>query len=332
MLRVGIIGCGAIAEEMHIPCLRSMTEVKLVALVDRDRLRSEQLARQSGAGVKACDLAGLRDLVDAVIIATPPDVRPVIVEQVASLGLHILCEKPMANDLAGCRRIIDAARSAGVVLAVGHMFRFYPVRRHLPDILRKHDLGRILSFEVTEGKPYAWKSRTGYTFLREMVSGGVLLNAGVHSLDSLLWWFGDPVDVQYRDDAIGGLESNAELRLSFAGGEKGLFRISRTGVLPYRFRFRAERGSLDFAVPSLSRYEITISGKTDEYVWGNASPDPIDCWRAQMQDFADAIRLHRKPLVNGEEGARVMAIVDQCYAAKRARPLPAKALQPGAMW
>jgi len=78
---------------------------------------------------------------------------------------------------------------AGRMLAVSHMFRFYPVRARMHEIVSTHGLGAIRRVQIHEGAPYAWETRSGYTFRRGEVSGGVVANAGIHSLDSLIQWF-----------------------------------------------------------------------------------------------------------------------------------------------
>src|SRR5207344_1652902 len=155
---------------------------------------------------------------DAVLIATPPGVRPRLIAQAFALGLDVLAEKPLANTLDECERISALARASSRVLGVSHMFRFYPVRDRMHELVESHGLGRILSVVLDEGGPYTWQSRSGYTVKREEVSGGVLANAGIHSLDSLIQWFGDPAIESYEDDSLGGLESNARTRLRFEGG------------------------------------------------------------------------------------------------------------------
>ncbi len=332
MLKMAVIGCGAIAAEMHIPCLLGVPGISLVALVDSDPRRSEAMARTFGHSIASCSLDDLAGKVDAAIIATPPDVRPSLVKKLSAMGVHMLCEKPMANDVASCRAMIADAAASKLVLAVGHMFRFYPVRRNLKHLLEQHQIAPVRRVEVTEGKPYAWKSRTGYTVLRGMVPGGVLFNAGIHSLDSLLWWFGYPTDISYYDDALGGLESNARLECRFPGGETCTYRISRTCSLPYQFQFHGDNGSLTFETNSLSRYSVTKDGEKSGYDCAPDVNEAIDYWREQVRDFAKSISSGRPPLASGEDGERAMALIEACYALKKARPLPDRVPQPGIMW
>jgi predicted dehydrogenase len=228
--------------------------------------------------------------------------------------LHVLCEKPLANAVAECEAIIRSAGKAGCIIAVGHNYRFYPVRRLMPDLVKRHGLGKILRVTATEGKPYSWPTFTGYTVRREMSPGGVLINAGIHTLDSLLWWFGDPVNIRYEDDSVGGLESNVRLWMQFPDNVEVYFRQSRTCNLPYRICIEAENGS--------ERNHTCV----------NPAVNHRTCWNEQLKDFTESIVQNRKPFVTGEEGIRVIRLIETCYALKRSRPLPSKAPIPGLTW
>jgi len=331
-IRFGIVGCGAIAEEMHIPTLKASPEVELVAAVDNDPGHARQVAARYGIARACTDIGELRGRVDAIVLCTPPPVRPRLLTQAFGLGLHVLAEKPLANSSRECGDVIEAGRQAGRALAVSHMFRFYPVRARLHETVAAHELGEIRDVQIHEGAPYAWETRSGYTFKRGEVSGGVVANAGIHSLDSLIQWFGDPAIEAYEDDAVGGLESNARARLSFGGGVRADFRISRTCRLQNLFRIECERGALEFSNRDTTGYRVEREGRRSEHRLDGPLQSPADCWRAQLLDFLRSVETGSKPAVDGQEACRVVELVEQMYAMKQARPLPRAASQPGATW
>lgn len=331
-VRLGIVGCGAIAMEMHAPAAVATPGLQLAAAIDSDLTLAQRLAEEFAVQQIGSSIRDLNGSLDAVLLASPPHTHVALAAEAFDAGLHVLCEKPMANTAAECDEMIRFASAAGRVLAIGHNFRFFPVRRQLPQLLQKHGLGDIQSIEATEGKPYSWPTRTGYTVRRDLVPGGVILNAGIHTLDSILWWLGDPAEVHYEDDAVGGLESNARVKLKFSGGQTASFRQSRTCSLPYEIRVKASRGEVIVATNSTRDYTVkTHSGSTTH----RAPPqgdDELDYARAQLSDFVDSIRRPGQPLVPGAEGARVIRLIDQLYAIKRARPLPQRAPIPGLTW
>ncbi len=331
-LRVAVIGCGAIAEEMHLPALSAHPDVRLVALVDPEPGRARLLADRHGVASAILDFAELDSSIDAVVVCTPPHARPALVAQALSKGLHVLSEKPLANSVAECEAMRVAAARTQRVLAVSHMFRFYPVRARLHALVELHDLGKINEVEISEGAPYAWNVRSGYTFKRGEVSGGVLINAGIHSLDSLIQWFGEPSIEAYEDDALGGLESNARAKLSFASGITAKFRISRTCRLPSLFQIRCERGTIVFSNRDTVNYQVEKQGATTQFQCDGERQTPADCWHAQLDDFLACIREGRRPMVDGAEASRVVSVVEQMYRLKRARMLPTNAPIPGMTW
>lgn len=332
MLRLAIVGCGAIAREMHLPTTRRLADVTVAALVDPDVRAVEPLASVFGVPRVVARLAEVASSVDAVIIATPPHVHPALAEDAFAHGLHVFCEKPLANTVAECERMVCAARAARKTLAVGHMCRFYPVREAMPALCDRHGLGRVRRVMATEGKPYDWPAATGYTVRRELVPGGVLINAGIHTLDALLWWFGDPDVVYYQDDAIGGLESNVRLRMVYPDGLEILFRQSRTCRLPYSINVEAERGSIAIGTSAADEYRVESGGRSTRH---RCSPVPVtqeDCWVRQMADFVQSVRDGTPPRVDGVEGTRVIRLIESCYTQKRLRARPDSLPSPGLTW
>ncbi len=328
-VRLAIVGCGAIAVEMHIPAARAVPDVELAALVDTDRERARNVAGQFHVPRHAQTVEEIAADVDAVVVATPPHVRPALAIRAFEHGLHVLCEKPLANSVEECESIVRASKSAQRVLAVAHMCRFYPVRQKAMALITEHGLGRIRTITASEGKPYSWESVTGYTVRRELVPGGVMINAGVHTLDCILWWLGNPTGVEYEDDSIGGLESNVRLRMTFENCVTADFRQSRTCRLPYEIRISAEYGELLFSTNSVSEYSLVRNGHVETCRCADSTFTHRDCEASQLKDFAESVRSGRPPKVSGEEATRVVSLIEQCYTRKQATPSPEVCPQPG---
>src|SRR5687768_10251931 len=113
--RVAVIGCGAVAEMGHIPAACQLNNVELVALVDSDTNRAEELAERFGVPKAASRLDDIARYVEAVVLATPPHIRSAIAEEAFAAGLHVLCEKPLANTTKQCQAILSAAKRANRV-------------------------------------------------------------------------------------------------------------------------------------------------------------------------------------------------------------------------
>ena len=328
-MKVAIVGCGAIAEAMHIPAALRVREIELVALLDADTARAREVASRFEIPRTGTSMDDLASHLDAVILATPPHVRPQLARQAFELGLHVLCEKPLANSVDECDAIIHAARQAHRVLAVAHVFRFWPSRQAVRELIDQGSLGRIRSVSATQGNSYSWKSVTGYNMRHDMVPGGVLLDAGIHPLDTLLWWFGDPESLQYEDDALGGLESNIRMKMRFPDDIEVYFRQSRTCRLSNEFRIAAENGTLVLSNYNTWQCELLQDGKSVTRNCADEAVDHAHCEQLQLMDFAESIVRQREPLVSGEEARRVVQLIEQCYATRRTRSLPNEVPLPG---
>jgi predicted dehydrogenase len=331
-LRVAVVGCGAVAEMGHIPAAMEVGKIRLVVLVDSDQVRAETLAKRFGVPRAVCNLREVVGEIDGAILATPPHVRPLLAEQAFSAGLHVLCEKPLANSSAECKAIIAAAEQSGRVLAVAHTARFFRNRMHICSLLQQKAIGTIHRVDLEQGDPYDWPTRTGYVVRREMVNGGVLLNEGIHSLDTLFWWFGYPENFDYQDDAIGGLESNVRIALRFAGGITGTFRLSRTCKLENRLTVEGELGLISLPLYNQARVFLRHAQKTNTYNLASFAWDFADLVTEQLNDFVESIENQRPPRVTGGDGARVIEFIERCYATKQTGPLPERVPLPGLTW
>jgi len=331
-LRIAVVGCGAVAEIGHIPAACKLDKVKLVGLVDNDRTQAEKLAERFGVPKALASLTEVAHEIDAVVLSTPPHIRPLLAEQAFSAGLHVLCEKPLANSSAECQAILSAAKRANRVLAVAHTARFFPNRVRVESLLKQKALGKVYAVDVEQGDAYDWPTRTGYTVRHDMVAGGVLLNEGIHSLDTLLWWFGSPLDFEYEDDALGGIESNVRMKLGFADGTSGRVRLSRTCRLENRITLQGEAGNLSVPLYDQSEITITRNGRQSSQALARTNWDFVEVVSKQLQDFAQSIEAEKPPRATGEDGLAVVEFIEKCYAAKRRRPLPKQAPIPGLTW
>lgn len=320
---VGLVGCGAIGERQHLPRLVERTDCHVTHLVDADLERAEELAARHDVPRATADFRDLLDEgVEAAIVAVPNVLHAPIAVELLRGGVHVLVEKPMATDVAGCDDMLAASREGGAVIAVGHIRRFAGAVRFGRRVLEDGFLGRLRSFHVRDGFVFDWPIRSPTAFRREWAGGGVLADLGCHVLDILLWWFGDLEVLEYRDDAAGGVEADAWVRLRTEDGVEGVVDVSRTRTLPGSARLVGERGELEIDLWG-SGGALRLGGRTlrGDVLPGTASGRPSqrirDLFRAEHDDFFAAIRERRNPAVTGEAGRRVVELVARCYEMRR---------------
>lgn len=247
IIRVGIIGCGRIARESHLPRFLALPGVKVAALYNRHRGKAEACRRDL-----APDAATFSDLdrffatgLDAVSICTPTALHYEQTMAALAQGCHVLCEKPMALDTTRAGRMVTAARKAGRILQINQSLRYHPVYIGVAALIAKGRVGQplhIRCIRATAGNPSTpggWAPGSTW-FLSKKYGGGVLLDIGVHMADLLQWYGGRVVevagDVGVRTPGVTAPE-RAVAVFRFAGGA--------TGVLELHWNMRSNANLLE---------------------------------------------------------------------------------------
>ncbi len=322
-----LIGCGAVSQQFYLPALRTLSAAGLLrvhALVDPNAKARALLAAAFPDAQLADTLAAVNAPADSLaIIATPPRFHaPQTLEAVAR-GWHVLCEKPMASTTAECEQMIAAARAANRILAVGLYKRFFPFSQTMRQLCAPGgQLGALLSFSIAEGGPFRWPAATPSFFQKAQTPGGVLLDIGVHVLDLLIWWLGEPSRFSYADDAMGGLETNSKLELHYASGATGRIHLSRDWQTPNRYRFTFERGEITWQVNDANNLTLRLNGipyaQKSQLLASPTQPAATNAqsFIAQLQNICAALAGREPLLVTGEEGLRSLRLIETCYAQK----------------
>ncbi|TCZ77779.1 Gfo/Idh/MocA family oxidoreductase [Paenibacillus albiflavus] len=188
--RIGIIGCGGIANGKHMPSLAKLANVEMVAFCDIIREKAEKAAAQFGsADAKVYEdykelLAD--ETIDIIHVCTPNDSHAVISIAGLESGKHVMCEKPMAKTAADARRMVEAAKKSDKKLTIGYQNRYRSDSQYLKAMCNDGELG-----EIYFAKAHAIRRRavpTWGVFLdEEKQGGGPLIDIGTHALDLTLW-------------------------------------------------------------------------------------------------------------------------------------------------
>ena len=299
-LRIGVIGVGHLGSH-HARILSTLPGAELVAVVDTNRARAEQIAEANHTRplFDARDLAGQ---VDAVTIAVPTERHRDIALPFLSDGVPVLVEKPMARTLAEADELIEASAKTGAILAVGHTERFNPAvaaARPLlsdPRFIEVHRLG---------------------TFAARSLDIDVVFDLMIHDLDVVLSLVGAEVE---SIEAVGvpvltGRVDIANARLRFANGciaNLTASRISRDRVRKIRFFQPAAYLSIDYAAQKLELWRLVKGQGALPAIHGGdvdvVNEEPL---KRELADFVDAVVTRRAPGVPGEDGRRALALAQQ---------------------
>jgi predicted dehydrogenase len=193
-INVGIIGCGGIAFGKHMPSLKKLPDVRLVAFCDIDREKAERAAKEFGES-SSKTYTDYQELlkdksIDVVHVCTPNNTHAEITIAALESGKHVMCEKPMAKTYAEAKAMVEAAKRTGKKLTIGYQNRFRQDSQYLHKLCREGILG-----DIYFAKGLAIRRRavpTWGVFLdEEKQGGGPLIDIGTHALDLTLWMMGN---------------------------------------------------------------------------------------------------------------------------------------------
>jgi predicted dehydrogenase len=339
-VRIALLGCGAVSELYYAPALQHLEEQGLIvlsAVYDPNKERAAQLCAQFPKAVAHQDENFLQTTpLDLAIVASPVNAHESQAVRAFEAGISVLCEKPLAADTAAAERIISAARKHKRLLAVGLLRRFYSNVQFTRELIQNKTLGAVKSFSIQEGGTFNWPARSDSFFKKGTAGGGILLDIGVHVLDLIVHWFGEPKKLTYADDAMGGLDANCRMELVYEEGFKGTIHLSRDWRTTNLYVIEFERGTLKMRAGEAEHVELEMNGSSfsvrgslKEHAHSASSASVAfsvttfqQAFLAQLQDLILALQSGSLPKVTGEEGIRSLRLIEYCYQNRTLMDMP----------
>ena len=305
-LRVALLGCGGIAAR-HAGAVGTLSgRMNLVACVGRDPERTAAFAGEHG-GEPFVDLDRMIDSCapDLLIATLPPYARGGEIEHAAARGLHLLVEKPIALDLDAADRMVEAVETAGVVAAIGFMYRF----GHAVLRWRELDPGPVGLYSGG----YHCNSLHAHWWRKRAQSGGQILEQAIHQIDLIRHLVGEPdavyaryANLFHRTVPDYDVEDVSATIFSWSDGRIAALcasNIAVPGVWHKDWSIMAERMTGRFT--SWNEAVVTTTqGEIRSEVIANDS----DPFVAQLADIADAVAKKRRPYIPLMEGAKTLRL------------------------
>jgi len=189
-------------------------------------------------------------------------------------------------------------------------------------------LGKIESFDFREGNVYNWPVASDFFFRREAAGGGVLVDTGAHTLDTLLYLLGDFAEVEYFDDAEGGVDANCLLNVRLENGTSGTVELSRTRRLRNTAIIRGARATLELA-PNSNQVKLSLrdqshllAGSVGELGVTDQAQDYLQLLASQLRDFLVAMKTGRPPVTDGRSASLSVRLMEACYKQRKPLDLP----------
>ena len=329
-IRFGLIGCGRVSPR-HLQSIAELADARLVAVSDVIASRVERVAKENNA-VAYGDYRQMleRRDIDVVNICTPSGMHAQMSIDALQAGKHVICEKPMAMNLADADRMIAAAKATGKKLCIVLQNRYNPPMLDLRRLVDEGRLGKILLGNATVRwyRPQEYYEDGWHGTLA--MDGGALMNQSVHHIDALQWFIGD-VDSVFAHTATLAHKMQAEdagvAVIRFKNGALGTVEGS-TLTYPENLEgsvaLFGEHGSVKIGGTALNRKSIwKIEGalEHERELLMHDQVDPPSVYgfshQAVIADMIAALRENREPRTNGREARKSVALVLAMYESAR---------------
>lgn len=341
-LRVGIAGCGAISRN-HLGAFRALADVEIVGVCDIDPDRARDTAAAWGIPAAVTTVQELLNLdLDIVSVCTPHPTHEDVVLQAAAARVHVLCEKPIAIEMASAERMVQACDDAGVRLGVLFQRRFWPAAQRIRAAIDDGTLGRPIMGQcsVMLHREPEYYSRDAWRGTWANDGGGVLMTQAIHYIDLLQWFMGDVAEVYgkintYKHGQHIEVEDSATAVITFTSGAMATLEAS-TAVSPslgVQIRVTGESGAsaslTEFPEGSDARVDLwAVSGSISSEPAHPEGVDPnvglatingqlIPHHTAQVRDFVRTLRDGGDPAITGQDATKALRILLAVYESSR---------------
>lgn len=348
-IKVGVIGTGGIATLRHLPAFKEAEaagNAAVLAVSDVIESSAQAAAAQFGVPRYFTDYHDLLRLpLDAVSICTPNVSHEPIALAALDAGLHVLCEKPLALDYAGARRMVARASETGRKTAVNFRYRWIPAAGFIHDLIAGGELGDIYHVYANyfNGTMHDPTTPISWRQTRAESGSGALGDLASHIIDLCRWWIGEfaslgghlrtftterplttggtgPVDV---DDAV-------SIHARFVGGAEGVINASRCAIghnNHQRIELYGTKGAVIYEIEKWDEGGDRIrlcfgSGQARYNAFATVNVPPAylrGTPQRVMIDFVDAIRADTEPSPDFTDGMRCQEVLDAVERSARER-------------
>ena len=316
--RIVIVGSGS-AGTRHLRLARELfpnTEIKIL------RHRTQSGGFQFSEGIFSTIAEAVQFAPQIAIIANPSTFHVQVAQELAEVGVHLFIEKPLSSSLDGVANLIKTCKEHNSVLMIGYNLRFSPSLQHFRTLLDKGIIGELLSVRCEVGQYLpSWRPESDYrqgVSARKELGGGALLELS-HELDYLRWIFGEvewvraTISQQSRLEI--DVEDSAHLTLGFLPNSNGRQLVGALNLDLIRHDHTrtctviGEKGTLRWngLTEEVDLFEEGVASWNNLY---SDQPKLDETYSAELQDFVDSIENKTLPFVTGDDGLRVLEIIE----------------------
>lgn len=316
-LGIALVGLGGYSGGQLAPALQLTQHCYLAGLVTGTPAKATQWGEKYKIPAKNIynyqNFDSIKDNpdIDIVYVVLPVSMHKEYTIRAAKAGKHVICEKPMALNVADCQEMINACKKADRMLSIGYRLHFDPYHQEVMRLGQKQVFGALTGFEAANGfkwggNPDAWRLK------KALAGGGGLMDMGVYTIQATRYTTGkEPIAVtarqeKTRPELFKEVDETVFFELEFPGGLKAQCKSSYNNNWS-SLKATAQRGSFELN-PGFPYNGI--QGKSTN---GAISYPPMNQQAAQMDDFAQCVMQGKATRVPGEEGLKDMKVVEAIY-------------------
>ncbi len=323
-LKIGVIGCGSIAQHRHLQEYSWNKAVEIVAVCDINEERALEIGKEYSAKAYTDYKELLADKdIDAVSVCTPNYLHAPISIDALNAGKHVLCEKPMATSSEEAAQMIEAAEKNGKKLMIGHNQRFVKSHQKARELIKSGEVGKIYSFRSAfgHGGPEQWSvdGKESWFFQKEKAFIGAMGDLGVHKTDLLRYVLGEEfvevgafVETNAKDFA--DVDDNAVCVLKTESGVIGTLAAS------WAYTSKEDNSTVIYGEKAILRledhpqYSLIVQYATGEivnYELGKIQSNDAGGQNATgvIDHFVSSIVSDTEPLITGTEGKKSLEVI-----------------------
>ena len=330
--RVGfaIVGIGHLTVDQILPAMQTSKLAKVTALVSGDPEKAARVARQYGVpsnslySYETFDQLRNNPAVQVIYIVLPNALHAEFVVRGARAGKHILCEKPMATNVADCQRMIDACAQHGRKLMIAYRSQYEPVDQEVRHLAKSGQLGELQEFiagnSQNQGDPTQWRSN------KQLAGGGALPDIGLYCLNAARFLSGEePSEVfatttQLKNDPrFAQVENAVHFIMRFPSGFTATCMASYSSHESRFYRLQGAKGYAEvspaFGYQGLKmRYGVRVDAHNAVV---EPTLPPVNQFTREIDHMANCVLMDLVPHTPGEEGLHDQRIMDAIYESAR---------------
>lgn len=323
-VNVGIIGNGNIYKLAHRECWQSIKKARVIATCDLVEEKALAACKELNAETFSTHIDDLlkEDSVDVIDICAPTYEHAHLSMRALDSGKHVICEKPISNSLEDARNMLRAARANGKHLYIAHTRRFDERWTKIKDIISSKELGEPVSIARSEKSWLPFPADNWYW--NPSLSGGVLLDIGIHVADQLNWFFDDvPREVfakakKIRNEAR---ENNvfdfSLLLVTYEGGKNGVADVSWAypqAWAPFysSLTIIGTNGKLEYSDKDSNPMTV-IDGGVEYPRYSPLISTTLTSFQNEINHFLDCIVNGMQPAITLEDACKALEVIDAAY-------------------